>query len=184
MENNKVGDEKIMGYKYLYTGDGGGKTTNALGLALRAIGHKHKVLMVQLMKWDTNTGEYQAQFMEGIKDYFVVKQYGRNGWHGFSSLNRKDKVRTLEALIETWRYVSDNKVDLLILDEVNLAVHCKLLTVDEVKQFLYNIPQSINVVMTGRHASPELMELVDFVNEIVIIKAPEEDMVCDEGIQY
>lgn len=173
-----------MGYRYLYTGDGGGKTTNALGLALRSIGHKHKVLMVQLMKWNTDTGEYKAQFMEGIKDYLIVKQYGRKGWHGFNSLTREDRKRTQKALLETWRYLSDNKVNLLILDEVNLAVFCKLLTVDEVKQFLNNIPQTINVIMTGRNASPELIQLADFVNEIIVIKVPEGDMVCDEGIQY
>jgi len=173
-----------MGYKYLYTGDGGGKTTNALGLALRAIGHKHKVLIVQLMKWETNTGEYKIQFMEGIKDYLIVKQYGRKGWHGLGSLTRKDKLKTLEALLETWRYVSDNKVDLLILDEINLAVYCKLITVDEVRQFLNNIPQTMNIVMTGRYASPELMELADFVNEINMVKSPEENMVCERGIQY
>jgi cob(I)alamin adenosyltransferase len=183
MEDKQIGDDKIMGKIYLYTGDGAGKTTNALGLALRAIGHGKKVFMLQLMKWNTNTGEYQAQFMEKIKEYLTVKQYGRKGWHGLNSLNRRDKEKALEALIETWRYITDNKTDLLILDEINLAVYCKLLTVDEVKQFLNNIPQDMNIVMTGRHATEELMELADFVNEIVTIKAPDED-VCDEGVQY
>lgn len=173
---------------YLFSGNGAGKTTNALGLALRSLGHGHNVLVIQFLKWYKETGEYK--FMEKwrvIPSYpkrgkYIIKQYGRQGWIGLNNLTEEDKELCHKALDDTISIAGLLLPKLIILDEINLAIHCKLLTIDEIKLFLKKLPEC-NVVMTGRYASEELINLADFVNIITDTKFPEES-VCEEGIQY
>lgn len=170
-----------MGYIYLYTGTGAGKTTNALGLALRSVGHKHKVVIIQFLKWWKNTGEYKIRKM--LAPYYEIYQFGRKGWHGLSSLGEEDKKLARKALKFAEKIVKEKKPHLLVLDEINLAVYCKLLDVKEVLEFLDKIPKKTDVVLTGRYAQKELIERAEFVNEVKDIKYPEE-MVTTKGIQY
>ncbi|MCK4424426.1 cob(I)yrinic acid a,c-diamide adenosyltransferase [Candidatus Bathyarchaeota archaeon] len=170
-----------MGYIYLYTGTGAGKTTNALGLALRSVGHKHKVVIIQFLKWWKNTGEYKIRKM--LAPYYEIYQFGRKGWHGLSSLGEEDKKLARKALKFAEKIVKEKKPHLLVLDEINLAVYCKLLDVKEVLEFLDKIPKKTDVVLTGRYAQKELIERAEFVNEVKNIKYPEE-MVTTKGIQY
>jgi len=170
-----------LGYIYLYTGTGAGKTTNALGLALRSIGHKHKVVIIQFLKWWKNTGEYKIRKM--LAPYYEIYQFGRKGWHGLSNLGEEDKKLAEKALKFAEKIVREKKPHLLVLDEINLALHCKLLDVKEVLEFLDKIPKRTDVVLTGRYAPKELIDRAEFVNEIVDIKHPAE-MVTTKGIQY
>lgn len=170
-----------MGYVYLYTGTGAGKTANALGLALRSVGHKHKVIMIQFLKWWKNTGEYKMR--RTLAPYFEIYQFGRKGWHGLNNLGEQDKRLAQDALKFAQKIVKEKKPHLLILDEVNLALHCKLLEVGEVLDFLNKLPKKTDVVLTGRFAPKELIDRAEFVNEIVDIKHPKE-MVTTRGIQY
>ena len=170
-----------MGYIYLYTGTGAGKTTNALGLALRSVGHKHKVVIIQFLKWWKNTGEYKIRKM--LAPYYEIYQFGRRGWHGLSSLGEEDKKMAREALKFAEKIVKEKKPQLLVLDEINLVVHCKLLEVKEVLEFLDKIPKKTDVVLTGRFAPKELIERAEFVNEVKDIKYPQK-MVTTKGIQY
>jgi len=170
-----------MGHIYLYTGTGAGKTTNALGLALRSIGHKHKVIVIQFLKWWKNTGEYKIRRM--LLPYYEIHQFGRKGWIGFDNLTEEDKKLARQALHFAEKIAREKKPHLLILDEVNLALYCKLLDVDEVVEFLDRIPKNIDVVLTGRYALKELIDRADFANEIKDLKHPKE-MVTTEGIQY
>lgn len=169
-----------MGYVYLYTGMGAGKTTNALGLALRSVGHKRKVVIIQFLKWWKNTGEYKIRKM--LAPYYEIYQFGRKGWHGLSNLGEEDKELAHKALKFAEKIVKE-KPHLLVLDEVNLALHCKLLTVIEVLKFLDKMPKKTDVVLTGRFAPIELVKRAEFVNEIIAIKYPKE-MVTTKGIQY
>ncbi|MEM2546771.1 MAG: cob(I)yrinic acid a,c-diamide adenosyltransferase [Candidatus Bathyarchaeia archaeon] len=170
-----------MGYIYLYTGTGGGKTTNALGLALRSVGHKRKVVIIQFLKWWKNTGEYKI--LKVLAPYYEIYQFGRRGWHGLSKLGEDDKRLAKKALEFAEKIVKEKKPHLLVLDEINLAVHCKLLDVKEVLDFLDRIPKRVDVVLTGRFAPKELIDRADFVNEIVDVKHPEK-IVTTKGIQY
>src|SRR4030042_109148 len=88
--------ESKMAYVYLYTGTGAGKTANALGLALRSVGHKHRVIIVQFLKWWKNTGEYQIRDM--LAPYYEIYQFGRKGWIGLGSLGDEDKKLAHKAL--------------------------------------------------------------------------------------
>lgn len=170
-----------MGYVYLYTGTGAGKTTNALGLALRSIGHKRKVVIIQFLKWWKNTGEYKIRKM--LSPYYEIYQFGRRGWHGLGSLGEKDKKLAKKALRFAEKIVKEKKPHLLVLDEINLALYCKLLDIEEVLDFLDKIPKKTDVVLTGRYAPEELIKRAEFVNEIVEVKAPKE-LVKTKGIQY
>jgi cob(I)alamin adenosyltransferase len=170
-----------MGYVYLYTGTGAGKTTNALGLALRSVGHKHKVIIVQFMKWWKETGEFKVQKM--LQPYYEIYQFGRKGWIGLGNLNEEDKKLAFKALRFADKIVKEKKPALLVLDEINLAVYCQLLSVKDVIDFLNRVPRETDVVMTGRFAPDELMERADFVNEVKDVKYPK-NMVTSIGIQY
>ncbi len=170
-----------MGYAYLYTGTGGGKTTNALGLALRSVGHGHKVVIIQFMKWWKNTGEYKIR--KKLEPYYEIYQFGRKGWIGLSNLEEEDKKLAKRGLEFAKEIVKESKPHLLVLDEINLAVHCKLLDSSEVLDLLDNIPKKTDVVLTGRHAPKELMDRADFVNEVRDIKHPKK-IPTTRGIQY
>jgi cob(I)alamin adenosyltransferase len=171
----------MMGHSYLYTGTGAGKTTNALGLALRSVGHKRKVIVVQFLKWWKNTGEYKIRNM--LAPYYEIYQFGRRGWIGLSNLGEEDRKLAEKALKFAERTVRQKKPHLLILDEINLALHCNLLDVEDVLKFLYKVPKKTDVVLTGRYAPKGLIDKVDFVNEVVDVKYPRE-MITTKGIQY
>jgi cob(I)alamin adenosyltransferase len=170
-----------MGYIYLYTGTGGGKTTNALGLALRSVGHHRKVIIIQFLKWWRKTGEYKIR--KKLAPYYEIYMFGRRGWHGLDNLGEDDKKLAKKALEFARKIVKEKKPHLLILDEINLALYCELLKIEEVLEFLDSIPKKTDVVLTGRFAPKALIDRADFVNEIIDIKHPEE-MVTTKGIQY
>ncbi len=170
-----------MGYIYLYTGTGAGKTTNALGLALRCIGHKRTVVIIQFLKWWKNTGEYKIR--KTLAPYYEIYQFGRKGWHGLGNLGEEDKKLAEKALKFAEKIVKNKKPNLLVLDEINLALHCKLLDIKEVLEFLDKIPRKTDVILTGRFAPQELINRAEFVNEIIDIKHPEKT-VTKKGIQY
>lgn len=170
-----------MGYVYLYTGSGGGKTANALGLALRSIGHNRKTIIIQFLKWWRSTGEYKIS--KRLYPYYEIYQFGRKGWKGLGTLGEKDRQIARKGLEFAERVVKQKKPHLLVLDEINLALHCKLLDVNDVLEFLEELPKRTDVVLTGRYAPKRLIQYADFVNEIVDVKHPR-NLVLTKGIQY
>lgn len=86
-----------MGHIYPYYGTGGGKTTNGLGLALRAVGHRHKVVIIQFMKWWTETGEYLIK--DRLKPYYQIYQFGRPGWIRFSEGDKEIRLGGTSLLL-------------------------------------------------------------------------------------
>jgi cob(I)alamin adenosyltransferase len=161
-----------VGHTYLYTGTGAGKTANALGLALRSVGHKRNVVIIQFLKWWKNTGEFKIQEM--LAPYYEIYQFGRKDWIGLGNLGEEDKKLAVKGL---------KFAEKVILDEINLALYCQLLDVKDVIDFLNRIPKDIDVVLTGRFAPKELIDRADFVNEIRDVKSPK-NMVTTIGIQY
>jgi cob(I)alamin adenosyltransferase len=184
-----------MGYIYLYTGTGGGKTANALGLALRSVGHNQKVVIVQFLKWRKDVGEYLVK--EKLCGYYEIYQFGREVWLGkedkteeFGGENFKvegttdrDKELAEDGLSFAAKIMQEEKPHLLVLDEINLATHWKLVTTRKVLELLKNIPANTTVVMTGRYAPQELIERADFVNIVQDVKMPKRFKLT-KGIQY
>ena len=184
-----------MGYIYLYTGTGGGKTANALGLALRSLGHNKSVVIIQFFKWRKDIGEYMIK--DKLGPLYEIYQFGREAWLGeeektaefagekfkVESIKSHDKQLAGKALEFATQVLKEKKPHLLVLDEINLAVYWKLLEVKEVLELLDNVPKETTVVMTGRYAPQELIDKADFVNVIQDVKMPKRFKLT-EGIQY
>ena len=184
-----------MGYVYLYVGTGGGKTTNALGLALRSVGHNKHVVVIQFFKWKKDIGEVLVR--EKLKPYYEIYQFGREAWLGekeqtaefagekfnVESVKAHDKKLAKEALDFAAKIMREKKPHLLVLDEVGLATKWKMLDTKDVLKVLENVPAETTVVMTGRLAPKELVERADFVNEVKQVKMPKK-FELTEGIQY
>jgi len=185
-----------MGHVYLYYGSGGGKTTSALGLALRSVGHGRRVVVVQFMKWYSDTGEVKVAPL--LQPYYEIRQFGRDGWLKIGERGsppeeaedlvvrereRKDEEAAEEALDYAGEVLGKEKPDLLVLDEVCLAVHAGLLRVEDVLALLEKPLENTDIVMTGRYAPRELVDRADFVNEVMLVKAPK-DFINERGIQY
>ncbi len=166
---------------YLYTGSGAGKTANALGVALRSVGHGHKVVIIQFLKWWKKTGEYKIR--KRLKPEYEIHQFGREGWKGLDNLNKEDKKLAQKGLKFAKKIVTEKKPHLIILDEINLAVDCGLLDVEKVVELLNEIPKKTDVFLTGRNAPKELIDKADSVNEIVDVKHPKRTL-TKKGIQY
>ncbi len=155
---------------YLWTGSGAGKTTSALGVALRALGHNRKVVIIQFMKGRKNVGEYAIKRKLG-KNYKIY-QFGRAGWVNLNHPSNFDKMLAHKGFEFAKRIVKNVKPFLLILDEINLAIGHGLLDVRKVIHFLNSVPSSTNVYLIGRHAPYELRNRADYVNEVVAVKQP------------
>ena len=183
-----------MGYVYLYYGTGGGKTANALGLALRSVGHGKSVVIIQFLKWKKDTGEYLIK--DKLKPYYEIYQFGREAWLGekdkvaefggekfsIESPKSQDKALARKAL-DFAGQVLKRKPHLLVLDEINLATQWKLLEVKDVLKLLDSVPEETTVVMTGRSAPKELIKRADFVNVVEEVKMPKH-FELTQGIQY
>jgi len=155
---------------YLWTGEGAGKTTSALGVSLRAVGHNMKVVVVQFMKGRKNIGEYKI--MKKLKPYYKVYQFGRKEFiRPLSKPSQKDKELALQGL-KFARKAAKNKPRLLILDEINLACAIGLVNVDDVIDLVNHCSKYTIVYLTGRKAPSKLKDAADFVNEIKLLKAP------------
>ena len=180
---------------YLYVGTGGGKTTNALGLALRSVGHNKRVVIVQFFKWKKDIGEVLVQ--EKLAPFYEIYQFGREVWLGekdekaefagekfdVECVKNEDKLLAKEALDFAAKVMREKKPHLLVLDEVGLATQWKMLDVKDVLSVLEKVPEETTVVMTGRLAPKEFVERADFVNEVKLVKMPEK-FELTEGIQY
>ena len=168
------------GTVHLYTGAGGGKTTSTLGVALRAIGHKQKVIMIQFMKGRKDTGEYKIR--KKLSPYFEIRQFGRPGFVNLKKPSKKDKELAQKGL-EFARRALKKKPNVLILDEINIATKYKLVDVSDVLDLLENVPAKTTVYLTGRYASKRLIDRADIVNKIVDYKYPKK-FLYRKGIEY
>ncbi|MBI5159336.1 cob(I)yrinic acid a,c-diamide adenosyltransferase [Candidatus Micrarchaeota archaeon] len=168
-----------MGFVYVYTGDGAGKTTAALGLALRAVGHKHKVVVVQFMKGWENTGEFIIQ--KNLAPFYEIKQFGTREFVDLKNPSGEDKGRAEKAMNFAFEKLKE-KPNVLILDEVNLACAIGLVEVKQLLELIESADEKTAIVCTGRNAPKELCERADFVTEVENIKRKK--ISAHEGIEY
>ncbi len=165
---------------YLWTGLGWGKTTSALGTAIRCVGHGFKVVIIQFMKGKPTIGEYQIR--KRLAPEYEIFQFGKPDWVNLNKPTKKD-VQLAKKGLAFARKKAKEKPFLLFLDEINLAVAIGLLAEKEVLKFLDEVPPEVHIYMTGRYATPKLMVRADYVNEITIIKGPKK-LAGEPGIDY
>jgi cob(I)alamin adenosyltransferase len=166
---------------YLWTGEGAGKTTSALGVALRCIGHKQKVIVVQFMKGRKDIGEYKI--MKKLKPYYEIHQFGKKGFiKPITKPTKKDKELAQKG-IEFARKAAKKKPRLLVLDEINLACASSLVKTEDVIDLVKHCSRYTIVYLTGRKAPPALKKIAGFVNEIKLLKSPKK-YPLRKGIEY
>lgn len=174
---------KEKGLIIIFTGDGKGKTSAALGMALRTLGHGHSVAIVQFIKGGWIPGEYEA-----------FKQYKNSlKWHSFgegftweTQDREQDKKLVQNAWDKSLEYLQSNSQKLVILDEINIAIKLGYITSEEVLKGLKMRPYLTHVVLTGRGASKLLIDSSDLVTEMKLIRHPfkEKGIKAQEGIEY
>jgi cob(I)alamin adenosyltransferase len=166
------------------TGPGKGKTTAAMGTALRAVGNGMKVLMLQFLKGSWHYGELDAAKCFG--ENFVMKQMGRGFVKVGGAETAPEDIRLVEqAWDESRQAIMSGKWDLVILDEVNYAISYGMLDPAKVVETLKDKPQQVHVILTGRNAHPTIIELADTVTEMKQVKhAYEKGVLAQRGIEY
>jgi cob(I)alamin adenosyltransferase len=155
------------GIVYVITGNGKGKTTAALGQALRAIGHGRKVFMIQFMK-GRKYGEVMA--VENYLRDFIIRQSGLDSFVMRDHPAPVDIELAGQGLILAKEAVTSGEFDLVILDEINVALDFKLIPLQEVLEMIQNRPASVDLILTGRYAPAEIVAAADTVSEIKEIK--------------
>jgi cob(I)alamin adenosyltransferase len=172
------------GFVQIYTGDGKGKTTAAMGLALRAAGRGLRVIIVQFMK-GRDSGELRSlALLPGVRVYRTAK-CGKF----FASMSDTEKEAVLadcrDMLRRVGEWFSEKAVDVLILDEAMGAIHCGAIEAGEFLRLLDVRPDSIEIVLTGRRAPQALIDRADLVTEMVPVKHYfDRGVPAREGIEY
>jgi cob(I)alamin adenosyltransferase len=166
------------------TGPGKGKTTAAMGTALRAVGQGMKVLMLQFLKGSWHYGELDA--VKAFGDKFVMKQLGR----GFVKVGGAEPdPEDLKAVEDAWKEseqaILGGQWDVVVLDEINYAISYKMLDAERVVEVLKRKPEMVHVILTGRNAHPAIVEIADTVTEMRQVKhAYEKGVMAQRGIEY
>ena len=166
------------------TGPGKGKTTAAMGTALRAVGNGMKVLMLQFLKGSWHYGELDA--VKAFGDNFVMKQMGRGFVKvGGAETDPEDVRMVEEAWKEAEQAIMSGQWELVILDEINYAISYGMLDPAKVAETLRRKPEQVHVILTGRNAHPTIIELADTVTEMKQVKhAYEKGVLAQRGIEY
>jgi cob(I)alamin adenosyltransferase len=166
----------------VYTGDGKGKTTAALGLALRAVGHGLSVCVIQFMKGSTNYGELAAAAM---LPGFTIVQCGRDQFVDRKDPARVDVDMAREGLTKATEVLRAGAHDVVVLDEINVALDFGLVTLADVLGLIASRPSHVELVLTGRAAHPEVVKAADLVSEVLKIKHHYDAGVqAREGIEF
>ena len=166
------------------TGPGKGKTTAAMGTALRAVGCGMKVLMLQFLKGSWHYGELDA--VEAFGENFVLKQMGRGFVKVGGAETDPEDIRLVEAAwAEAREAIESGEWDMVVLDEINYAISYGMLDAAQVAEALKNKPEMVHVILTGRNAHPLLVELADTVTEMREVKhAYQKGILAQRGIEY
>ena len=173
------------GLVIVYTGGGKGKTTAALGMALRAVGYGHKVCMIQFIKGSWHYGEMDSS--KKLAPEFELVAIGK-GFVGIldDTSPKEDHEKYAEEAIKMCKdKILSEKYDLIILDEINYAVNLGLINIKSVMDLIKLKPKKLDLVLTGNHAKEEILKLADLVTEMKEIKHPfQSGIKAKKGIDF
>ena len=174
------------GYVQVYTGNGKGKSTAALGLAFRAMGRGLRTYIGQFMK-----GQYYGE-LEAVKmvyPYITIEQYGKDAFvhiqdPAHKRTHKEDKRMAQEGLVKAKQAMSSGKYDIIVFDEITVAYHFRLVSLSDILDVVASKPERIEVVFTGRYAPPELIAVADLVSDIQEIKHyHQQGFIARDGIE-
>jgi cob(I)alamin adenosyltransferase len=174
--------ENGQGLVQVFTGNGKGKTTAALGTILRAAGHGLKTFIVFFMKGDYAYGEFESLLK--LPNVKILK----SGFRQFTdplNIKPEEKEQAAVALVATAKAVNSGRYDLVVLDEVNVALEYKLIELDDVIKLIANKPANVELILTGRYADDRMLDMADLVTEMVKVKHPfDKGIKARQGIEY
>jgi len=170
------------GLVQVFTGDGKGKTTAALGTVIRALGHGLRVYIVFFMKGKYPYGE--CTILSQLPNVKVAR-FGSLEFIDPANIKPEDKEQARQALAAAREAMLSGNYDLVVLDEVNLAAAWKLVNLNEVIRLISDKPRNVELILTGRKADTKLVQLADLVTEMLKIKHPyDEGVRARRGIEY
>ncbi len=173
-------DEK--GLLVVHTGAGKGKTTAALGMAIRCLGHGMNVAVVQFIKGAIDTAE--ERILKGFGDQVVFLRMGE-GYTWETQDRERDKAVAQEAWAEVEKFLQDPRFSMVVLDELNIAIHHEYVSLEQVLTAVEQRPPMLHVVITGRGAKPELIDAADLVSEMKMIKHPFRNGIkAQKGVEF
>jgi cob(I)alamin adenosyltransferase len=171
-----------LGLVQVYTGDGKGKSTAAFGQALRAAGRGLKVKIVQFLK-TPDYGEHLA--LERFKPEIEIRSFGRKGFIHQGEAGPHDYEQAAAALAYASQEIHSGRVNVIILDEINVALYYGLLEEEDVLELLQSRPRQVEVILTGRKASQNIIAAADLVTEMRQVKHPyTKGYAAREGIEF
>jgi cob(I)alamin adenosyltransferase len=174
--------ENGQGLVQVFTGNGKGKTTAALGTILRAAGHGLKIFIVFFMKGDYAYGEFESLLK--LPNVEILK----SGFRQFTdplNIKPEEKEQAAAALAAATKAVNSGRYDLVVLDEINVALEYKLIELDDVIKLIANKPAGVELILTGRYADNRMLEMADLVTEMVKVKHPyDKGIKARKGIEY
>lgn len=175
------------GYIQIYTGNGKGKTTASLGLAMRALGRKWKVLIVMFTKGGDNYGELKSfkNLSDEISNNLTIVQAGLDRIVYADNKSEDDEKEIKQGWELAKKAILNDEYQLIIMDEINIAIDLKILDIDEVIEVLKNKPKDMEIVLTGRNAHKKAIEIAHLVSEIKPVKHYwDTGVVARKGIEY
>jgi cob(I)alamin adenosyltransferase len=158
----------------VFTGDGRGKTSAALGTALRAAGHRLRIHVVFFMKGEFPYGE--QKILSSLPNT-TFERFGFTRFVNPESVQEEEKEEARKALEAARQAIASRNYDMVIMDEINVAAAWKLIDVEQVVELIKEKPQDVELILTGRYADPKITECADLVTEMVNRRHP-----CDRGI--
>lgn len=191
-----------LGLVQVYTGKGKGKTTAALGLAMRAVGHGFRVHMIQFMKGRSYAGELIAAHR--LAPGFTISQFGRGcrigsliqqGYKKCSACgdcfvkdrgtNEEDIEVALAGISQAWKFIKNNDCDILILDEIGNTLRYGIVKPEQVIEMIRCKPRGMELILTGRGVPDEILEVADLITEMTEVKHPyKKGLTSRRGIEY
>lgn len=177
-----AGEHLNLGLVQIYTGNGKGKTTAALGQALRATGRGLRVYMAQFIKGQ-ETGELMA--VERLAPDFVIRQFGLGKFIRGQEPSREDLEMAKAGWMEVNQVVNGGQYDLVILDEISHAIRVGLIELEEVLALLALRPEHVEMILTGRNMPEDLIQSADLVTEMLAVKHPyDQGIPMRKGIEF
>ena len=173
------------GLTIVYTGKGKGKTTAALGIALRATVYKKKICMIQFIKGSWHYGEMESS--KRLEPEFEMVAIGKGFVGIIDDKSPKEDHQEIakEAIRISNEKIQSGKYDIVILDEINYAVNLNLISLDDVLDLIKSKPENVDLVLTGNYAKEEVIEAADLVTEMKEIKHPfQKGIKAKEGIDF
>ena len=185
MEIKKLEPKQPQGLLVVITGHGKGKTTSAMGMALRASGHGMKTCIIQFMKGDIYSGEWDGvTLLDGLVELTATGK-GFCGIEGNPYPHSEHRKNAQDAVALVLEKMASNQYDMLILDEINNALDLKLVDLDQVIEILDRRPAHLHMVLTGREAHEKVVERADTVSQVNEIKhAYRKGIEPQPGIDY